>query len=398
MVRDEKGEKMSKSKGNVIDPLVLIDQHGADPLRFTLAAMAGQGRDIKLSVDRVEGYRAFCNKLWNATKFLHLQFEPAQGGPVPEPAGGVAHWIHEHRPELSVTHRWIISLVQTLAEKVEKGLVGFEINEAAASLYEFTWREFCDWYIEFAKLPLREGGDERLKAIYTTHYILEKLLRLMHPFMPFVTEELWLSLPWRKPANTPARKRDQKPEVETIMFQEFPKANRSCKDADAETSVRALKGIVEAIRNFRGENSISPKVEFRVRYRTTHEATHQFITTYEEEIAALSRVAGLERVGQDVAAEATEAIIPITAPQVELRIDLKGLVDIDGEKKRLEKEIEKVTEDIAFVQRKLSQESFISRAPAELVAKERGREQELIAKRTELESALGRLARLGAKV
>jgi valyl-tRNA synthetase len=181
MVRDEKGEKMSKSKGNVIDPLVLIDQHGADPLRFTLTAMAGQGRDIKLSVDRVEGYRGFCNKIWNATKFFHLQFEEAQGGPIAEPAGGSAAWVSANAGKLSLSDQWIISRLQSTIERVENGFKNFELNESAQALYEFAWLELCDWYIEFSKLPLREGGEARKATLYT-HFIT----CLRHYFAPCI--------------------------------------------------------------------------------------------------------------------------------------------------------------------------------------------------------------------
>jgi valyl-tRNA synthetase len=393
MVRDEKGEKMSKSKGNVIDPLVLIDQHGADPLRFTLAAMAGQGRDIKLSVDRVEGYRAFCNKFWNATKFFHLQLEPTQGGPIEPPKEGLADWIAAHRSELSLPDRWILSRLQHTIESVEHGFAQFELNESAHSVYEFTWQQLCDWYIEFSKLPLREGGRARTQTLYVLHYTLETLFRVMHPMMPFVTEELWQSLPWKKAANTLARLRDGRPPIMTLMFQPFPKPVASLKDEKAEAELEALKSVVEAIRNFRGENSISPKTEIKVKYSCSRKPAEELMLKYAPEIRSLGRIGSLEE--EEAGARIpTEAVLPVASLGVELRIDLQGLVNFDEEAKRVEKEIAKLREDIAFIDGKLGKASFIERAPAELVAKEKARRQELSAKLEELEAALKRISQL----
>ncbi|OFZ55396.1 MAG: valine--tRNA ligase [Bdellovibrionales bacterium RIFOXYC1_FULL_54_43] len=396
MVRDEKGEKMSKSKGNVIDPLVIIEKHGADPLRFTLAAMAGQGRDIKLSVDRVEGYRAFCNKLWNATKFFHLQLEAAKGAgeDIEEPAGGVEGWLRHHRNELIASNRWILSRLQTLIEKVEQGLEKFELNESAQALYEFTWHEFCDWYIEFSKLPLKEGGQVRVQTLYTLQSVLEALLKLMHPFMPFVTEELWGSLPWTRPATTPARRRNQEPELFTIMLQPFPRPEPIMKDAESERTIEALKTIIEAIRNFRGENNISPKTAFTVIYNPSIAAADVFMRMYAHDIKALARISDLQRGEQGSTKSKAEAVIPLTNPPVELRIGLDGLVNVQEETKRLEKELEKVNSDLAHVQRKLAQETFVAKAPPELVASERRKEQEYKTKLLELERALKRISEI----
>jgi valyl-tRNA synthetase len=384
MVRDEKGEKMSKSKGNVIDPLVLVNEHGSDPLRFTLAAMAGQGRDIKLSVDRVEGYRAFCNKLWNAVKFFHLQQE-ALGPKLPQEAtANVEGWLVQHRLELLPANRWILSKLQGLIPTVEKGLKDFELDASAKALYDFTWGEFCDWYIEFSKLPLREGGDAAIQTQLTLHYVLEQLLKLMHPFMPFVTEELWQSLPYKK--NTHAR-------VQTLMLQKFPDVIEPLKDRESEVTVNALKSVIEALRNFRGENSISPKVELSVKYFAPITPSDTFIRTYDADLRAMGRVSRFERT-TEAQGQGSEAVIPITLPPLELRINLTGLVNVDEEKKRLAKEIEKLDADIAHVRRKLGQETFLAKAPPELVAKERAKEQEHLSKKTELEAAMQRLSSL----
>lgn len=393
MVRDEKGEKMSKSKGNVIDPLVLINEHGADPLRFTLAAMAGQGRDIKLSVDRVEGYRAFANKLWNATKFFHMQFEEGHstgvGGPIAPPAHGLSQWISANRAELSPANRWILSRLQTATKRVEHGFAHFELNESANALYEFTWKELCDWYIEFSKIPLREGGKAREESVYVLGYVLERTLRLLHPIMPFVTEELWQSLPWKQAANTPARMTAGKPSLTTLMFQRFPEADPLMVDEGAEKTIAALQGIIEGIRTFRGENNLSPKTEFAVKFTTQDDGAARLIEKHRSELMTLSRVTGFDRVSG--AQSDLEAVLPLSDPKVELRIGLQGLVNVEEETKRLHKEMEKVKADLEFVRGKLGKESFIAKAPPELIAKEKQKQAEFEAKLLELEKGVERL-------
>jgi len=391
MVRDEKGEKMSKSKGNVIDPLLVIEQHGADPLRFTLAIMAGQGRDIKLSVDRVEGYRAFCNKLWNAVKFFHLQLEPEQGGGIEEPNEGLEHWLRSHHSDLLVHNQWILSSFQDLVETVEESLRKFELNVAAQALYDFTWHQLCDWYIELSKLPIREGGEKRLQTLYTLRYVLEELLKLMHPFMPFVTEELWQSLPWIKTEQTQTRSSLDLVEVQTLMLQKFPKSQAWLKNKSAQDDIQAIQSVIEALRNFRGENSISPKVEFAVSYETGSAESDQFLTKYSQLIRSLARVSEFKK---NATVDGPSALIHLTHPQLDFRIKLQGLVNVDEEMKRILKEIEKVSSDLAHVSQKLSQETFITKAPAALVEKERQKQKEYGLKLQELEAAQERLLKL----
>lgn len=391
MVRDEKGEKMSKSKGNVIDPLTVIDQHGADPLRFTLAAMAGQGRDIKLSVDRVEGYRAFANKLWNATKFLHLQFEEAQGGLISEPPHGAEAWLKSNFKNLSTTNRWILSRLQKVTTTVEEGFKNFSLDQSANALYEFAWLEFCDWYIEFSKIPLRKQGKEREEAIIVLSYVLETLFKLLHPIMPFVTEELWSSLPWKKPSNSPARIRDKKPALETLMFHAFPTPISEFKDQKAEDETNRLKSVIEALRNFRGENNLSPKKEFAVSFVTRDPADKDFMERAKSDILQLGRITDLTQVAPGTSLGKFESVIPIESPAVDLKINLEGLVDVEEELKRLKKEISKVEEDLAHVQGKLSKESFVAKAPPALIEKTRAEEAAFLQKKKDLEAALKKL-------
>ncbi|MEK6706832.1 MAG: valine--tRNA ligase [Bdellovibrionota bacterium] len=384
MVRDEKGEKMSKSKGNVIDPLVVMNKYGTDSLRFTLAAMAGQGRDIKLSVGRVDGYKAFCNKLWNATKFFHLQFEQ-QG--FPAPPTDLDKWVQDHYTELSMSSRWIISRLQATIATVEQGLRDFELNNSAQALYDFTWYEFCDWYIELSKLSFKKQGADQVATAYAFHYVLETLLKLLHPFIPFVSEELWQSLPWI----SVGIRAGEKPPVLTIMLKRFPVYSDSMTDRKAELEVTALKRVVEVIRNFRGENNISQKVVFPVAYVASSAAGEAFLKHCESEILSLANIARLQKAADGAEVGNIQSVIPLHDLSLELRITLDGLVDVAEESKRLKKEIEKVDSDIAHIKKKLSQESFVSKAPQELVAKEREREKEFSNKRIELQASLERI-------
>ena len=389
MVRDEKGEKMSKTKGNVIDPLGLIEDDGADSLRFTLASMAGQGRDIKLSVDRVEDYRAFCNKLWNAVKFFHYQWDEDQGGPTDEPKEGVEAWLKAHYKELSPENQWILSQLQTTTRTVEKGLTDFELNVSAQALFTFTWNEFCDWYIEFAKLPLREGGDARRQTLITLHYVLESVLNLMHPFTPFVTEQLWLSLPWKKPQNTPTRIRDKKPALETLMFQKHYEAKNFFDNEQATSDVAGLKSIIDSVRNFRGENNISPKVSFPIYLTTSSHQWAEKIKQFEKQIIAQTRVSKIITETPDSSIEVSLSVLG--AIQGELRIPLEGLVNKEEELKRLTKDFKKAEEDLAFVTNKLSRADFIAKAPEQLVAKEKKKQAELEIQVKDLAAALAKL-------
>jgi valyl-tRNA synthetase len=410
MVRDEKGDKMSKSKGNVIDPLVLIDQHGADPLRFTLASMSGQGRDIKLSVDRVEDNRAFANKLWNATKFLHLQFDgmPAVEGeapapkpdPVPEPYGGKAPgggssaeaWIRANFKTLAPANRWIVSRLQATAAASEDGIAKWEIARSTTALYDFAWLEFCDWYIEFSKLPLRQGGKAREESVIVLHYVLETLMKLLHPFMPFVTEELWDSLPWKKAANSPTRVRDGKPPVMSLAFHAYPAADLALRDEAAEIEMGRLKSVIEAIRNFRGENNLSPKKDFVLHVHHKDAASKAFFAKYSGDILQLARISAIQEIAAGKSVSQFEAVIPLANPSADLRISLEGLVDVQAELTRLRKEIEKTKVDLGHVEGKLSKESFVAKAPPELIAKTRA---EAAAFRSKMDGLAAALKKLG---
>lgn len=400
MVRDEKGEKMSKSKGNVIDPLTVIDQHGADPLRFTLCAMAGQGRDIKLSVDRVEGYRAFANKIWNAVKFFHLQVE---NGGFEMPHEGCKIWIEKNWKTLLPTHHWLINRLESAVSTVDQKFESFELNEAANALYEFGWLEFCDWGIEFSKIHFKQNEDGtyskyRNESLIVMRYVLEEYLKALHPIMPFFTEELWNSLPGIKASNTPTRDRDGKKPLQTLMFQSFTSEKNFSFEQESNETVERVRSIVTSIRNFRGENQLSPKTEFSVRVSCEDKnksKVSKFFQQYGEDLKVLTRVKDFLIESAGVSTSDTEAVIPLSGPwsseAISLRIELRGLVNFSEEKKRIEKEIEKCKSDIAHSQAKLDKPSFVEKAPAALLEKEKNQIKEAERKKGELEASLKRI-------
>jgi valyl-tRNA synthetase len=369
MVRDEKGQKMSKTKGNVIDPLVITEQYGADALRFTLAALTAQGRDIKLAKDRIEGYRAFANKLWNATRFalMNLAAFTVEGeGP--------------RAADLSPADRWILARMQRAVNETIDALEGFHFNDAANVVYQFIWHELCDWYIELAKEALYADDLARKRsaqAVLTT--CLETSLRLLHPIMPFVTEELWQTLQ----AQVGARW------GESIMVARYPE--KAAVDEAAERSFGPIIGIVDALRNIRGEMNIPFKVALRD--VQVGSLSQEALATVQEEQARIVRLANVE--GLAVGADPTRKV-PGSAVGVgsgfEVRVPLAGVVNMAAEGARIEKELAKVDGDLGGIERKLATPSFVERAPKEVVEKDRARAEELREKRARLEAHRDMLA------
>ena len=238
LVRDEKGEKYSKTRGNVVDPLELIDRFGADALRFTLAALTMPGSDLKLSEARTEGYRHFANKIWNASRFALMNLEDFDSGVGAK----------DHNPEeFSLPDRWIRGRLNRVIREMEVSLDAYAFNEAAHALYQFIWHEFCDWYLELVKLYLYQDGDnlKRLLSQRTLLEVLDAIVRLLHPFMPFITEEIWQQLPQRK-------------EKESIMVAEFPKPDDRYDDEEVADKMQLVIEVITALRNIRGEMNLPP--------------------------------------------------------------------------------------------------------------------------------------------
>ncbi|MBN2231981.1 MAG: valine--tRNA ligase [Deltaproteobacteria bacterium] len=367
LVRDEHGQKMSKSRGNVIDPLVIIEKYGTDALRFTLAAMAAQGRDINLAEARIAGYRNFCNKLWNAARFTLMNLadhDPEKDPPAPA--------------ERSLADRWIRHrLAETIAATVS-AYDEYRFNDAAGTLYHFAWHEFCDWYLELSKPTLGTDADPRARAAAqeTLRFTLSALLRLLHPIMPFITEEIWQKLPGT---------------AGSIMRAATPAAAETDRDPAAVTEMERVMGIITGIRNIRGEMGIAPGQRIRAKLNCADEGIAAGVRAMEPFLTILARLESLE-CGANTAPPAQSAAA--VAPGVEIYVPLAGLVDFAKETARLEKEIAKAGKELQQVEGKLGNTGFLARAPAEVVAKERGKQAELQGKLDTFRESLEKLRRL----
>jgi valyl-tRNA synthetase len=347
LVRDAQGQKMSKSKGNVIDPLIIVDEYGADAFRFTLCAFAAMGRDIKLSTERIGGYRNFVNKLWNASRFalMNLEdFDPAQ-------ADLAAH-------DLSMADQWILDRFAKTAIEVNQGLADYKFNDVASTLYSFTWHEFCDWYVELSKDDLYgEDAAARLRAQTVLFSVLEGLLRLLHPLLPFVTEEIWQALPGERASAS-------------IMQSEYPVAGVVAVDAAVVARMEVLMEVIRAIRNVRGELDLPPGKRIRVALDCKSAASVLAVEAGQAYIKSLARVETLEfGIGIEHPQQASTQV----AGDVEVLIPLADLVNVEEESARLEKEIQKHEKDVDFFRKKLSNEKFVANAPPEVLAKDRGK-------------------------
>ena len=342
LVRDSEGQKMSKSKGNVIDPLEIIEKYGTDSFRFTLTAMAAQGRDVKLAEERIEGYRHFVNKIWNASRFAMMTLEGYEAG-----------W--PGRDELDLKDRWIISKLNGIIKKVSESFDEYRFNESANNLYHFVWHEFCDWYLEMAKNDLYQKENPRRREItqQVMLHVMKSFLELLHPIMPFVTEEIWQKLPGAG---------------ESIVTTKFPEFNAGEVDAAAEDEIDMLIQIVSAVRNMRSEIGMPPKGRPHVDILAHDEESAQRITDLS---ALLCSLAGLKDVAVHRQFAKPETAATAVVGPVEIYLDIEGVINFDEERKRLQKELDKVLADIAFVDNKLGNEDFVSRAPEAVVAKEK---------------------------
>jgi len=347
LVRDAQGQKMSKSKGNVIDPLTIVDEYGADAFRYTLCAFAAMGRDIKLSTERIGGYRNFVNKLWNASRFALMNLE----GFEPEKQS-----LSELK--LSPADQWILSRYAYAAEEVNKALTNYKFNDAAGILYSFTWHEFCDWYIELSKDNLY--GDDAVARETTRNVlftVLEGLLRLLHPILPFVTEEIWHALPGERP-------------TDSIMKASYPVQAPVVTSETVVADMELVMDVIRAIRNVRGELDVPPGKKIKVVLDCKSAAVVATIETGRDYILSLARVEELI-VGVEV--ERPKQASTQVAGDVEVLIPLADLINVAEEEARLLKEIEKVQKDVDFFRRKLSNEKFTANAPAHVLEKDRNK-------------------------
>lgn len=385
LIRDEEGQKMSKSKGNVLDPLDMIDgislenllekrtgnmmqpqmaekiakrtskefpegieAHGTDALRFTLAALASTGRDINWDMKRLSGYRNFCNKLWNASRFVLMNTEDQdcgyQGGEM----------------TFSLADRWILAEFNNTVKAYREALDNYRFDIAAGILYEFTWNQFCDWYLELSKPAVHKGNDAQKRAArHTLIEVLEGLLRLAHPIIPFITETIWQRV-----------KEVKGIEGETIMLQAFPEFDASLVDEQALNDLEWIKEVIVAVRNIRAEMNIAPGKPLEVILRGADDNAKRRVSDNIGFLKAMGRLADISPL-----AEGEEAPLSVNklVNGAELLIPMAGFIDKDAELARLDKELEKVEKDITTLDSKLSNDGFVSRAPEAVVAKERER-------------------------
>ena len=343
LVRDAEGQKMSKSKGNVIDPLIVMDRYGTDAFRFTLAALAAQGRDVKLSEERIEGYRHFVNKIWNAARFSLSHFE------------GAADLGREPGRVENRLNRWMLSRLGRVIQAVEQGLQEYRFNEAAHELYHFVWHEFCDWYLELIKPILYSSEDGSLKeetrmALYRT---LSAILKLAHPFIPFVTEKIHRSLPHTR---------------ESILLEAFPEAAGFPQDPGAEKEMATVQGLISEVRNLRGEMNIPPSKQVEIFLRIAEPAVRNLIEEHRDPIMILAKASAIHYLPD--AQNPANALAGVFEAY-EVFLPLKGIIQFEEELERLEKDLAKLIKESSQSEKKLANEDFLRKAPAEIVAKEK---------------------------
>ncbi|MDI6801627.1 MAG: valine--tRNA ligase [Thermodesulfovibrionales bacterium] len=356
LVRDAKGQKMSKSKGNVIDPLIMIEKYGADAFRFSLAAFAAQGRDVKFSEDRVEGYRYFINKLWNATKFItnYADYRNVQ---------------QMDDNDLDITDKWILSRLASAADDVNKYLDGYRFNDAANSIYQFIWHELCDWYIEITKPVLYNGSDKQKSAVVNClFFVLEKSLQILHPFMPFVTEEIWSSIFGQG---------------KSIGLSYFPAGMKRYQDA--EDRMNYIIDAVTGIRSIRGELNIAPSLEIRADIKTLSGEAENIL---KDNLFAIKKLTRCKEINIGSNIDRVKGSAVSVKDKMEVYIPIEGLFDIKSEINRLEKEMSKIEDAAALSNKKLLNEDFLANAPKSVVEKENARFNDLIQKREKIEDNL----------
>jgi valyl-tRNA synthetase len=402
LIRDQDGQKMSKSKGNVLDPLDLIDgvdldtllakrttglmqdhlmpaiekatrnqfpngidAFGTDALRFTFASLATTGRDIRFDLGRIDGYSNFCNKLWNAARYVLMNTESLDAGDV----------------VLSPADRWIRSRLDRSIEAVRNHLDNYRLDLAAQALYEFTWQEFCDWYLELSK-PVLQSDDsseqEKRGTRKTLVEVLETLLRLLHPLMPFITEETWLQVAPRAGV-----------EGDTIMRQAFPEASPANRDDDAEAELEWVMRFILGIRQIRGEMDISPGKPLPVVLENASEGEATMANKHASLLRRVGRVESITRLkeGEKAPASATALL-----GEMRLLVPMQGLIDVEAERQRLGKQKEKLLTDLDRCRNKLANANFVNNAPAEVVTEENRRAADFQSQISQLDEQISRLA------
>ncbi|MBE6183845.1 valine--tRNA ligase [Heyndrickxia ginsengihumi] len=362
LVRDEQGRKMSKSLGNGVDPMEVIDQYGADSLRYFLATGSSPGQDLRFSYEKVESIWNFANKIWNASRFALMNMD------------GLTYEEIDLTGKKSVADKWILTRLNETIDTVTKLADKYEFGEVGRALYNFIWDDFCDWYIEMAKLPLY-GDDEAAKK--TTRsilaYVLDQTMRLLHPFMPFITEEIWQNLPH---------------EGESITTAKWPEVNQALHDEQASEEMKLLVEIIRSVRNIRAEvnTPLSKKIKLLLKAKD-----EQILQALKRNEAYIVRFCNPEELTLDTDLEAPEKAMTAVVSGVELFLPLEGLINIEEELARLQKELEKWTKEVERVQKKLSNENFTKKAPEKVVNEERAKEKDYLEKRDIVQARINEL-------
>jgi len=350
LIRDVEGKKMSKSSGNVIDPLTIIDEYGADTLRITLASLTIQGNYICLSEERIKGFRNFTNKIWNVSRFSIMNLK-----------GFDIDKIEKDKLKMTLVDKWIISKLNETIKRSTECLNEYKYGETAKIIYEFAWNEFCDWYIEFIKPRLYQEEDviEKRSSQYILWFVLENTLRLLHPFMPFITEEIWQKLPHKG---------------ESIMVSPWPKYKEEYENKDAENKMEKIMSIIKAIRNIKSDMNIPYNTKIDL-YLNIHEKDKlKLIEENTHYIETMIKTKSLE-VGEGIKKPEYSATAVLEG--VEIFIPLKGIINISEEIARLEKKLNKIDNELNVIFKKINNEDFLSRAPEDIVKKERDKADDL---------------------
>jgi valyl-tRNA synthetase len=362
LVRDEKGAKMSKSKGNVVDPLHLIETYGADALRFTLAAMAAQGRDIKLSTQRIEGYRNFGTKLWNAARFAEMN-------------GCVFQATFNPRQTSLRLNGWIVGETAKVIAEVTGAIETYRFNDAANAAYRFVWNIFCDWYLELAK-PLLQGADGpgKIETRATTAFVREQIVKILHPFMPFMTEELW---------NITGT--DELPRASLLALAEWPELD-GCENLEAEAEIGFIVELISEIRSVRAEMNVPAAAQIPLVLVNASREAKSHAKNWDEAIKRLARLSEIS-----FAPEAPEKSAQMVVRKTIAALPLQGIIDFEAEKTRLAKEIAKLKGDADKIEAKLRNADFVARAPEDVVEENRERREDALSRMEKLAAALAKL-------
>jgi valyl-tRNA synthetase len=348
LIRDEKGEKMSKVRGNVLNPIVLLEKYGTDALRFALSTGTAPGNDIKLAPSKLEAGRNFANKLWNATRFVIRSVEAGDGD------------MEIKQDALQLEDRWILSRLSRTISSATSLMDEFQFGEAQRQIHDFLWGEYCDWYIEFAKIRLRSVGDSPSPLPVLVN-VLEISLRLLHPYMPFITEELWQNLKRSLPPGWQA--------IESIMMAPYPEADAKVIDPKAEQVMEALIDIIRAIRNTRAEYNVESDRWIEAKIYASKLTTT--ITPYSETIQTLARARPLTFLRKRQKGAQDENVLVSVLKGGEVVIPMTSMFDLEAERKKLQKEIDQSQAEIARLKARLEDKEFLAKAPTEVIDKER---------------------------